>query len=213
MGPDTARALATDTLSDTEGHGMRTVHAVGLDVSLCHTGVAELGCAPAGRWTVHTFGIPTAPVAAAGGPPEPLILDRMNYIVSTLIPTCEHADVIAIERPAYAAKGNATSNLAGLWWLVFRRMARLETPIAIISASSVKKYATNNGNAAKREVSRATARMWPDVDTRSGDEDDALVLASMAADMAGLPVPYDRTNYRRHALNNIARPEQLEPLG
>lgn len=192
---------------------MRTVHVVGLDVSLCHTGVAELGCVPDGRWTVHTFPISTAPIAAGGGPPEPLILDRMNYTVSTLIPTCEHADVIAIERPAYSAKGNATSNLAGLWWLVFRRMARFDVPAVIISASSVKKYATNNGNAAKREVSRATARMWPDVETSSGDEDDALVLASMAADMAGLPVPYERTAYRRHALNNVTQPEQLEALG
>lgn len=190
---------------------MRTIHVVGLDLSLCHTGVAELGCAPDGRWSTHTFPIPTAPTPAAG-PPEPAVLERMNYIVATLIPTCEHADVLAIERPAYAAKGNATSNLAGLWWLVFRRLSRFEVPIVIISASSAKKYATNNGNAAKRDVSRAAARMWPSVDTASGDEDDALVLASMAAEMAGLPVPYERTTYRRAALSNVAHADQLDPF-
>lgn len=191
---------------------MRTVHVVGLDVSLCHTGVADLGCVPDGRWTVHTYPIPTAPVAAGKGPSEPLVLDRMNYVVSTVAMACEYASVIGIERPAFAAKGNATSNLAGLWWLTYRRISRLDVPVVIVSASSAKKYATNNGNAAKREMSRAAARMWPDVETRSGDEDDALVIASLTADMVGLPVPYDRTAYRRQAVANVAEPDDLQPL-
>lgn len=191
---------------------MRTLHVVGLDVSLSNTGVAVLGCTPESRWTIHTYTVPTAPVPSCGGAPEPLILDRMTYIVSTITTAAEHADVIGIERPAFAAKGNATSTLAGLWWLVYRRLSRLEIPIVIVSASSAKKYATNSGTAAKRDVSRATVRMFPDVDTRSGDEDDALIIAALVADMADLPVPYDRTTYRRQALANVARPEEFEPL-
>lgn len=191
---------------------MRTVHVVGLDVSLSNTGIAVLGCTPEDRWTIHTYTIPTAPVHSGGATPEPLLLDRMNYVVSSIMTAAERADVIGIERPAFAAKGNATSTLAGLWWLTYRRLSRLEIPIVIVSASSAKKYATNSGTAAKREVSRATVRMFPDVDTSSGDEDDALVIAALVADMADLPVPYERTAYRRQALSNVARPEDLEPL-
>lgn len=191
---------------------MRTIHVVGLDVSLANTGVATLGCTPDDRWTFHAYTVPTAPVAAGGGAPEPLLLDRMDYVVSTVAVACEHADVVAIERPAFGAKGNALSTLAGLWWLVFRRVSRLDVPVVIVSASSAKKYATNNGNAAKRDMSRATVRMFPDIETRSGDEDDALVIAAVAADMAELPVPWERTAYRRAALANVARPDDLEPF-
>lgn len=191
---------------------MRTIYVVGLDVSLANTGVATLGCTPEDRWTAHTYAIPTAPVPPGDGPPEPALLGRMDYVVSTVAGACQHADVIAIERPAFAAKGNALSILAGLWWLVFRRVSRLDVPVVIVSASSAKKYATNNGNAAKRDMSRATVRMFPDVETKTGDEDDALVLAAVAADMAELPVPWERTAYRRAALAAVARPDDLQPF-
>lgn len=191
---------------------MRTVHVVGLDVSLTNTGVAVLGCTPQSRWTIHTYTVRTAPKANGGGAPEPLLLERMTHIVHTVMTAAEHADVIGIERPAFAAKGNATATLAGLWWLVYRRLSRLDIPIVIVSASSAKKYATSSGTAAKRDVSRAATRMFPEIDTRSGDEDDALVIAALAADLADLPVPYDRTAYRRTALANVARPDNLEPL-
>lgn len=191
---------------------MRTVHVVGLDVSLANTGVATLGCTADDHWTAHTYSIPTAPVAPGGGAPEPLLLGRMNYVVSTVAGACEHADVIAIERPAFAAKGNAVSLISGLWWLAYRRISRLEVPVVIISASSAKRYGTGNGNASKRDMSRAAVRLFPEVETGSGDEDDALILAAMAADMAGLPVPYERTDYRRTALANVARPEEFEPM-
>lgn len=186
---------------------------VGLDVSLTSTGVATLGCTPEDRWTVHTYAIPTAPVPPGGGPPEPALLGRMDYVVSTVAGACQNADVIAIERPAFGAKGNALSILAGLWWLAFRRVSRMDVPVVILSASSAKKYATGQGNAAKRDMSRAVVRMFPDVDTRTGDEDDALVLAAMAADLAGLPIPYERTAYRRQALAGVTRPEDLDTIG
>lgn len=191
---------------------MRTVHVVGLDVSLASTGVATLGCTPEDRWTVHAYTVPTAPVPAGGGAPEPVLLGRMNYVVDTVAGACQHADVVAIERPAFGAKGNALSTLAGLWWLTFRRISRLDVPVVIVSASSAKKYATGSGNAAKRDMSRATVRMFPEVETRCGDEDDALVLAAVAADMADLPVPWERTHYRRTALANVARPDDLQPF-
>lgn len=191
---------------------MRTIHVVGLDVSLTNTGVATLGCTPDDRWTVHAYTVPTAPVAPGGGAPEPLLLDRMDYVASTVATACEHADVAAIERPAFAAKGNALSTLAGLWWLTFRRISRLDIPVVIVSATSAKKYATGSGNAAKRDMSRATVRMFPDVETRCGDEDDALVIAALAADMADLPIPWERTAYRRNAVAAVARPDDLEPL-
>lgn len=187
----------------------RTVHILGLDVSLTSTGVAVLGCTPDTRWTVHTFTIPTA---GREGDPEPMILDRMDYVVSTIGASAQHADLIAIERPAFAAKGNATATLAGLWWLTYRKILRYEAPVIVVPPSSAKKYATGSGNAGKRDVSRATVRLFPDYETKSGDEDDALILAAVAADMAGLPVPYERTKYRSDALAAITRPDNLEPL-
>lgn len=191
---------------------MKTIHVVGLDMSLASTGVATLGCTPEGRWTVHAYTLPTAPVAPGVGAPEPLLLGRMNYVVDTVAGACQQADVVAIERPAFGAKGSALSTLAGLWWLTFRRVSRLDIPVVIVSASSAKKYATNNGNAAKRDMSRATVRMFPDIETSTGDEDDALVIAAVAADMAELPVPWERTAYRRAALANVARPDDLQPF-
>lgn len=188
---------------------MNTVHVLGLDVSLASTGVAVLGCTPDSRWTVHTYAIPTA---GHEGDPEPLVLDRMDYVVSTIGTAAGHADLIAIERPAFAAKGSAVTTLAGLWWLTYRRVMRYEVPVLVVPPSSAKKYATGSGNAAKRDVSRATVRLFPDYETKSGDEDDALILAAIAADMAGLPVPYEQRKYRADALAGITRPDNLEPL-
>ena len=187
----------------------RTVHTLGLDVSLASTGVAVLGCTPDSRWTINTYTIPTT---GRDGDPEPLILDRMDYVVSTIGTAAEHADVIAIERLAFGAKGAAVSTLAGLWWLTYRKILRCEVPVVIVPPSSAKKYATGSGNAAKRDVSRATVRLFPDYETKTGDEDDALILAAVAADLAGLPVPYERTKYRIEALAGLLRPDNLEPL-
>jgi crossover junction endodeoxyribonuclease RuvC len=187
----------------------RTVHIVGLDMSLASTGVATLGYTPDGRWTTFTYSIPTA---GRDSDPEPCVLDRMDYVISSAATAAERADVIAIERPAFAARGSATATLAGLWWLTYRKIMRYEVPVVIISASSAKKYATGHGGAAKRDVSRATVRMFPDYETKSGDEDDALIMAAVGADLAGLPVPWERTKYRRDALAAITRPDNLEPL-
>lgn len=187
----------------------RTLHIVGLDMSLANTGVATLGFTPDGRWTTFTYSVPTA---GHDGDPEPAVLDRMDYIVSTVATAAERADVIGIERPAFAARGSATATLAGLWWLTYRKIMRYEVPVVIVPATSAKKYATGHGTAAKRDVSRATVRMFPDYETKSGDEDDALIMAAIAADMAGLPVPWERTKYRSDALAAITRPDPLEPL-
>lgn len=188
---------------------MRTVRVVGLDVSLASTGVATLACTAEDQWSVHTYPIPTAPVPAGSGAPERVLLGRMDYVVSTIAGACEHADLVAIERPAYSARGNAVFSLGGLWWLAYRRITRLEVPVLIVAVSSAKRYGANNGNASKRDMSRAAVRMWPDVETRTGDEDDALVIASLAADLTGLPVPYERTAYRRDALKAVTRPDDL----
>ena len=188
---------------------VRTLRSLGLDLSLASTGLAELGYTPSERWVVNSHTVPTV---GREGDPEWITVERFDYIASMIAPRAEHADVIAVERPAYGAKGAAVSVLAGLWWTVYRRLLRYEVPVVIIPPTSVKKYATGSGTASKRDVSRSTLRLFPDHETKSGDEDDALIISAMGAHLAGLPLPFEITQYRQQALSALTRPDNLEPL-
>ena len=185
----------------------RTIHVCGIDPSLTGTGVAVLGSTPDDTWTTHTFTVSTT---GRDSDDDARQLDRMCYVVSTVADVAAHSDVLVIERPAFAARGSATVLLAGLYWELLRRVLRWEIPTVLVTPSSLKKYATSKGNADKRTVSRATALMWPEVATKSGDEDDALVLASIGADMLDLPMPYERTKYRSDALSKIVKPDNWQ---
>lgn len=185
---------------------MGTIRVAGLDTSLCRTGVAVLACTPENRWTVHTFDVPTA---SRVGDTERDKLERMDYIVSTVASVMADMDAVALEGLAFGAPGRATRDLAGLWWLAYRRLARLEVPVVIIAPTQAKAYATGSGRADKRDMSRAALRMWPEHETSSGDQDDALILASIVAELSGLPVPFDQPDYRRDALGRVPRPEDL----
>lgn len=170
-------------------------HIVGLDISLTGTGVAALTRtgSNATEWSVHTFRIPTSP-SKGGGITD--LLGRMRVIAERCAEAVSDADLVVAEEQAFGAVGSAARSLAGVWYFVIDRVLRHEVALVLVSTSQLKKYATGNGNAAKREVSRAVGRMWPHVETGSGDEDDAMVLASIGAHLLDLALPYEPTKYR-----------------
>lgn len=183
----------------------RTVHVVGVDISLSSTGVAVLGCTPSDEWTVHTFTVPTA--AHARTPAGQL--DRMNQIAATVAETCADADVVVVEGGAFAAKTAHAHTLAGCWWVVYSRIVRrCEHPVVVVPPSTLKKYVTGRGNASKLEVALAVAKMWPDAELPNSDRADALGLASLGTHLMDLPVPWQHTKYHTDALAGLPRPDE-----
>lgn len=182
----------------------RTVHVIGLDISLSRTGVAVLGCTPRDEWTTHAFTVPTAP----GGREAADQLDRMNRIAATVADTCAHADLVVIEGGAYASRTAQAHTLAGCWWIVYSRIVRREVPVVVVPPKTLKKYITGSGNAGKLDVAVTIARLWPEVELTTSDACDALGLACIGAALMRLPVPWPETKYRTEVLAGLPRSDE-----
>jgi crossover junction endodeoxyribonuclease RuvC len=96
------------------------------------------------------------------------------------------ADLVALEGFSYGSKGRAVFDIAGLGWVVRLDLHRHGIPYADVSPSSLKKYATGNGNAGKPLMQQEAARRldyWPE--KPDDNEVDALWLRAMALDAYG----------------------------
>lgn len=162
---------------------------LGLDLSLTCTGVAGRG------WT-DTI----KPHTAMRG--EDRLLFIRQQIITTWVPGTA---LVAIEGPSYASTGRGQHERAGLWWMVACALRTHGIPVAVIPPSSVKKYATGRGNAAKADMVREVTKRFPWFDGGE-DEADALVLASMAADHLGQPMAQMPATHRA-ALDAVQWPD------
>lgn len=178
----------------------------GLDLSLTSTGLARITWG-AGKAVADTCRFPTT---GHKGDTWETRAERIGYICSQIATTALPCDLVVVEGPSYASVSTSAHDRSWLWGKVFDRIARDDIPVVVIPPTRLKLYATGRGNSDKREITKAVARMWPDVETRSGDEDDALVLASIGLHMLAGPVPFDLTQYRMESLAKLVRPENLE---
>ena len=60
----------------------------------------------------------------------------------------------------------------------------------------------------KADVAMAVAKMWPDVQIQGNNAADALVIASITAAVAGLPVPFPMYQYRSDVVAGLRLPEE-----
>lgn len=160
---------------------------IGIDTSLASTGVATLQWSDhSGTVTANTYAITTK------GKRADTLWDR-NARLHHITGEIQHhvtpdAELVVIESGAFSRVGGSNWDRAGLWWRVVELLLH-EHAVATIPPTSLKKWATDRGNADKSDVSVAMARLWPDVDAPSNDAWDALALAHMGAQRLGWPVP------------------------
>lgn len=146
--------------------GATELSVMGLDVSLSATGVSING---------H-------PQTVSGGSMRGV--GRMIYIRDMLVDLFGLVDAIAIEAPAFAAKGSYSKEIGGIWWVV--RIAIAEHSggalVAEIPPTSAKKYATGSGNASK-DLMLVEAVKRLGYEGSSNNEADALWLEQIGREL------------------------------
>jgi Holliday junction resolvasome RuvABC endonuclease subunit len=166
------------------------LYAVGIDQSLTSTGLAAIHGAETTVWRLR---YPTRK------PSQDVRIyqhERLDYLAEGVRNAICGADVVAIEDMAFGAKGDALTDLAGLFWMVRHILWQHHVPYVVINSSHRRKWITGRGDAPKDEVLTAAIKRFPHVDVRGNDEADALVLAAMTSDHYGWPIaqmPADRT--------------------
>lgn len=150
----------------------------GLDLSLTGTGIAHIETTPTGPHTTTTT------ITSIGTRKDSLTdrATRLRRLRNAILDEARHADLIAIEAPAYSRNVGSTWDRAGLWWLVIQGLDQLHIPYAAIPPTTVKKFAADKGNADKTAVAAGMTRLWRDHASPQDDNQfDALALATMAA--------------------------------
>ncbi|MFL6141609.1 MAG: hypothetical protein ACJ72N_07040 [Labedaea sp.] len=159
---------------------------VGLDLSLTATGAAAIQRDAAGLLSAHTITIPSS---GERGARLATRRERLATIATTVLSWCAGAGLAVLEGPAFSARDGHVWDRAGLWWAVVDQLNTADIPVAVAAPTTLKKFATGKGTANKTAVAAAVTRLWPDAQPGNDNEFDALVLAIMGAQWAGLDVP------------------------
>lgn len=167
---------------------------IGIDLSLAATGIG-----------IVIDGHPITPVTITTS--SATDLGRLREITSGAACCAQGATLAVIEGPAHSRSGGAGHHLlAGLWWHLRHKLDRAEIPVAVVPPTSLKKWATGKGNAAKETVLIAALRRFPGCEIRNNNEADATWLACAGAHHLGcLGVTMPATN--RAALDVIDWPQ------
>lgn len=123
-----------------------------------------------------------------------------------------YPDLLVVEGPSFASTGFTQHDLSGNWWRVVRRILRHDIPVADVSPSQVKKYATGSGGSqvSKTDVIAAVLKRYPDhADQVTGDDTaDALVLAAIGCRHLGYPLEASLPAAHLAAMDKIRWPER-----
>lgn len=170
-----------------------TPRVIGADLSLTSTGIASNA-----GWT-ETL----KPPAKLRGH------ERMAWLRERILNHTRGADLVVVEGPSYGSQSGQAGHheRAGLWWLVTHAWWKADQRFAVAPPKSVKKFATDNGNAGKDAMLLAAARRFPNFD---GDNNacDALWLAALGAEHLGVPM-VAMPQAHRVALAGVAWPVSL----
>ncbi|KQL20477.1 hypothetical protein [Cytobacillus solani] len=123
----------------------------------------------------------------------------MDITKQVISPICE-SDVICIEGFSYGSKGAGVSTQYGIGWLIRAELIRNGYSYYEVSPSSLKKFATGKGNAAKDAMVLPIYKHWG-FDHPSDNVRDAFVLAKMAQGLKGLST---LTKYQIEALEKVS---------
>lgn len=139
--------------------------------------------------------------------------ERITTIASNLRIDTWNLNAAGIEGPAYGAPGGSTWDRAGLWWRLVHKVLADDVPLLAVNSSIRQKFAVGRAHSKKNpvdkaDVAMAAAKMWPDVQIQGNNAADALVIASIVAAVAGLPVPFPMHQYRLDAIAGLRLPEE-----
>lgn len=174
--------------------GGQAFRIIGIDTSLASTGIATIRWAPEESDPITAV----AEVFATKGKRADTVLDRdarLQDITNAVMQRFTlNTRLVVIEAGAFSRVGGSNWDRAGLWWRIVRAVHQYDNlfggvPLATVPPTTLKKWATDRGNADKSDVSVAMARLWPDVEAPANDAWDALGLAHMGAQHLGWPVP------------------------
>lgn len=161
---------------------MSALHVVGFDQSLTSFGIAAIhGSETTVRRLRYPARKPSQDVRAYQH-------QRLDYLADGIRSAASGAHVAALEDMTFGAKGDALTDLAGLFWLVRHELWKLRVPYVIINSSHRRKWMTGNGGADKDEVLACAIKAFPQADIRNNDEADALIMAAMTAEHYGCPM-------------------------
>ena len=186
---------------------------VGLDLSLTSTGMSDGET----NQVVHT---------AAGQPLEArmdrLVRGVLSFVLmgdrgAGRISSAPNADLVVIEGSSFGSRGPGHEELAALRILVRHRMWRMGVPFALVPPTTLKKYTTGDGRAAKAQMVAAVDERHraglAGVKVRDGRYDmaDALALAAMGYDYVGHPLPqhFPAPPPHRASLASVQWPEMV----
>lgn len=132
-------------------------------------------------------------------------VQRIEFICDVLL--WQRPDLLVVEGPSYASKGNATIDLGRLHGVLEHQAwdggTTTMVKFATVAPSSVKVYATGKGNASKNEVLTAAVRRLG-YDGSDDNVADALWLHAAVSDALGNPTVDVPQNHRR-ALDAVAK--------
>lgn len=161
---------------------MSDLHVVGFDQSLTAFGFSAIYGAETAVWRLkYPARKPTQDVRIYQH-------ERLDYLAEGVRNAVSGSHVAALEDMAFGAKGDALTDLAGLFWMVRQILWQMHVPYVVINSSQRRKWITGNGSAEKDEVLAAAIERFPQAHIRNNDEADAMVLAAMTADHYGCPI-------------------------
>jgi Holliday junction resolvasome RuvABC endonuclease subunit len=175
----------------------RPESVLGVDLSLVQTGLASAVWGEAGAEPVLTTAIVKPTLRGHA---------RRQFIVRKIIAVAQGYDLVGLEGISYGSKGKGHAEVVGLWYELRSALWRADLPVAVISPGTRAKYATGKGggpDAAKPRVLAATRGLWPALTLKTSDEADALLLAAIAARVAGRPFDAQPSLERFAPVNGI----------
>lgn len=182
---------------------------LGIDPSLTGTGFARLHLDSNGwhgvTWTDGRDGKRNEPLSMRG--------ERITRIAGNLRIDAWDVTAAGVEEPAYGAPGGSTWDRAGLWWGLVHKVLAADVPLIQVNNKHVQVFAVGHAHSKKNpvdkaDVAMAVAKMWPDIEIRGNNAADALVIASIVAAVAGLPVPFPMYQYRSDVVAGLRLPEE-----
>lgn len=195
------------------------IRVVGLDLSLTSAGIA--------RVTVDAPGAtPTYTTTVGASLDEGASLDRRWWRMDALRTRVlgeigMEPDLVVVEGPSYASEHGQQHDRSGFWWFVVDELLARGIPVAEVTPSKLKVWATGSGatrgpsKVTKARVIRAirdTYGQMFDIPSGAGESDvaDAVALATLGAAHLGHPLADLPTTHRR-ALAGVRWPGNTNP--
>jgi len=104
-----------------------------------------------------------------------------NYLVTA----CEGIDLLVYEEVRRHLGTDAAHIYGGIVAIIQEHCELKEIPYSGVPVGTIKKYATNRGNANKESMLTAARIKWPDIEIKSDNQADALWLWDWACEEYG----------------------------